>query len=122
MYDRNPYSGTMYLMTTGYHKVVWESFKVAAAGALYKLDRILRQLREQGFNGTDSAWIGKALGPGQPTWGQKEGLYSLPWDLEAKGLHEIPKGARIILLHGRKNDPMDPALQMKYPWIKEHWR
>lgn len=120
MWDSNPYSGTMYLLTTGYHRKVWDKFKLGLRKQ--RLESLHMKLRGLGLNGTDSAWIGHVLGPNQPTWDHEDGLYSFPWDIEAKRLVDPPTGARIVLLHGRNYDPASPRLQRAYPWIAEHWR
>jgi hypothetical protein len=121
-FRNNLYSGTMYLLTSGYHKVVWESFRDRSP-KLRALWSIVKECRRNGLNGTDSAWIARILGPGQPTWEQEDGLHSFCWDVEAQGgCLTYPKGAKIILFHGQRYDPADSRLYAEYPWVKEHWR
>lgn len=117
----NPYSGTLWLMNSGCHEEVWTRWRDAYYGRGGDVRRIHRELHGRGLNGTDSAWIGHVLGPGVPTWTRRDGITSFPFDVQAQGRVTYPKGSRIVLFHGRQNDPADPLLQKQHPWIRRHY-
>lgn len=124
LYPHNPYSGTMWLQTTGCRHRVFDEFDRAVRSG--RLKTIHQQLKQQGFNGSDSAWLGHILGPDEAVWTREEGIVSFPWDIQlpkeqGTGDGSLPADARIVLFHGKDNDPADPKLQAEYPWIAEHW-
>jgi len=120
-WPKHLYSGTMWLMNTGKLDYVWVEFQKEVKRKRGHMGRVLKSLRARGHNGTDSAWISYQLGPGVPTWGEEDGIYSFVYDLQGKGKIYPPDNTRIVLFHGRQNDQSNPEYQEKYPWIKEHW-
>lgn len=115
----NLYSGTMWLLKSGAFAETWQRFR----DHMYNWGscrRLQTSLKHRGYNGTDSAWLSYDLGPGIPTWGKEDGVYSFIWDIEGR-MDQPPEDARIVLFHGRKYDPADPELQAAHPWIEEYW-
>ena len=103
------YCGSMMMMRAGARAKVWREF-----------DRVTspKRGRDLGFVGTDQAWISACLGPGETTWGERDGVLSYRQHC-CRG-PDLPAGARIVFFHG-KLDPSMPALQERTPWIKQHW-
>lgn len=96
------YNGSMWLMTAGSRREVWDRFRG---------NESLPELA--GRRGSDQAWLSHVLGPNEATWSKADGVLS--YRLECgRGL---PKGARIVFFHGQPN-PWDTTL----PWVAEHYR
>lgn len=106
-----PYCGSMVMMTAGARQRVWDEFDANP-------DRAQARCREQRYIGTDQAWIGTCLGPGEATWGPEHGVYNFRHDLKDGTL---PSNAKLVFFTGPV-DPSQPELQAAHPWIKEHWR
>lgn len=119
-----PYCGSMFLMTAGSRSRVFTQFDPA---------RSLERIRARRFVGSDQAWISEVLGPGEAQWTKKDGVLSfrrhfapmshLPSRAERLGLNrgEPPVEARMIFFHGVE-DPSQPNVQLRHPWVVKHWR
>lgn len=88
----NPYQCSMWMMTTGARRQVWDKFKggesVRAA---------------QKFMGTDQAWLHHVLSHDEASWDQSSGVYSWPKLREDPAFkRNPPKDARIIFFHGNQ--------------------
>lgn len=103
------YNGSMWMMTAGTRKQVWETFQPKTSPRL---------ARKAGFFGSDQGWLAHCLGRKEATWGLKDGVYSFRVHLNG-GSKQLPKEARIVFFHGRY-DPWDEHCQ-QIPWIKENW-
>ena len=107
-----PYNGSMWLLRTGTRTHVWEDFDPK---------RSIREAKAKGYFGSDQAWLGVALGPDEPKWSTRDGVYSFRNHLRMSRERVLPEGCRIVLFHGR-HDPWDPDVQRKFEWAREHWR
>jgi hypothetical protein len=106
---RSWYNGSMWMMTAGARKQVWETFNPRISPMAAK---------RAGHFGSDQGFIGHCLGKKEAVWGQKEGVYSFRVHLQA-GKLPLPPEARIVFFHG-KHDPWDARCQ-QIPWIRENW-
>lgn len=104
-----PYNGSMMLMTAGARPKVWTDFHP---------EETPRMTRAKGFFGSDQAWIGLCLGPGEAKWTHREGVFSYRNEI---GPHkkELPLGARIIIFHGQ-HDPWGPQAQ-QLAWVRANY-
>jgi hypothetical protein len=111
--ETNPkswYNGSMWMMTTGARKQVWERFDPKTSP---------QQALKAGKFGSDQGWISYVLGPGEATWTQKDGVYSYRVHVAPQG-NRLPKNARMVMFHG-KHDPWAYNMD-RVPWIQEHYR
>jgi len=109
-HPRTFYNGSLVMMTAGARREVWDDFDPMRSPALAKA---------AGHFGSDQGWISYRLGPGQPTWGMAEGVYSYRVHME-QGRKPIPDNAKIVVFHG-KVDPWSPLAQ-RHRWVRENWR
>lgn len=110
--DTNPtthYNGSMVLLKAGSRPKVWTEFHP---------DRSPRRARAQGFFGSDQAWLSYSLGPDEPKWTRRDGVYSFRNELAA--LHELPSDARLVVFHGA-HDPWSVHAQSNYPWVRRFY-
>ena len=108
---RNPYNGSMVMLTAGARPQVWTDFDPERSPAL---------ARKAGFIGSDQAWIAYRLGLEEARWTRDDGVYSWRMHLRYKsGI--LPPGARIVFFHGSA-DPWLKSTQKSAPWISDHWR
>jgi len=103
-----PYCGSMIMMDAGARQAVWDDFRRDPEAAQRKARRYI---------GTDQAWIGAHLGPGEATWTSADGVYNFRHDIVRRGL---PTGARVVFFTGPV-DPSQAQLRRDHPWIDEHW-
>jgi hypothetical protein len=111
---RTPYNGSMFLMTAGSRRQVWERFDPVRSPLIAKA---------KGYFGSDQAWIGACLGDGEPRWSTADGVYSFRNHLQDpyRPARALPANAAIVFFHG-KWDPWHPEVQAKYGWVREHYR
>lgn len=109
---KTPYNGSMFLMTAGARRQVWERFDPTTSPTL---------ARNAGCFGSDQGWISYVLGPREARWTRADGVYSFRNDLQLTHQKTLPAGARVVFFHGRY-DPWHEYVQTTYPWTKEHWR
>lgn len=102
-------NGSMWMMTTGARRQVWDTFNPKTSPGAAK---------RAGFFGSDQGWIAYCLGQKEAMWGLKDGVYSFRVHL-AGGSKPLPPDARVVFFHGRR-DPWDPFCQ-QIPWIREHY-
>lgn len=107
---RSNYNGSMFLMTAGARRQVYEQFNPAKSP---------REHFRAGKFGSDQGWISHLLGKGEKCWSTKDGVYSYRKHIATKG-NVLPENARIVMWHGR-HDPWDYKSQ-NIPWVKEHYR
>lgn len=107
---RTPYNGSMWMMTAGVRKQVWEKFNDNPQRAIEKARR---------FFGSDQAWLCHVLGPEETRWRAEDGVYSYRMHVKNNsGL--LPHDARIVFFEGHY-DPWNPVTQQLCPWIKDHY-
>ena len=110
--DTNPrtlYNGSMFLLRANTRTRVWTEFDPKRSPLL---------TRAAGQFGSDQGWISYCLGKGQPTWTQKDGVYSFRNDLKSSG--KLPANARVVVFHGH-DDPWGPVAQ-RLPWVRTHYQ
>lgn len=83
------YNSSLILMDAGCRAAVWETFDARTAPGL---------LREARLSGSDQAWIGHVLGPGEAVWTRADGVLSHKFDLD--GGSAWSASARLIVSHG----------------------
>jgi hypothetical protein len=111
--ETNPksfYNGSMFLMTAGARRQVWETFDPKISP---------HRAKAAGKFGSDQGFISYCLGPGEATWGRKDGVYSYRVHLQPTG-GKLPTDARVVHWHG-VIDPWHPHAQ-KLSWVREHYR
>ena len=107
---RSWYNGSMWLMTAGSRKQVWEQFDPKTSPrAAYRAGRF----------GSDQGWISHCLGPKEATWSTQDGVYSYRVHIARKG-GALPANARITMWHGA-DDPWGHRA-MQIDWVREHYR
>lgn len=109
-HPRTFYNGSFWSLRAGAVPEIWTDFDPDRSPALAK---------EAGFFGSDQAWISYKLGPGRPTFGMADGIYSYRVHV-APGGGVLPANARMVVFHG-KIDPWSGDAQ-QYDWVREHWR
>jgi hypothetical protein len=106
-----PYNGSMFLLTAGARRRVWDTFDPLRSPAVAKA---------LGYIGSDQAWIGACLGTQERKWGKSDGVYSFRNEIHGRR-RDLPGNARVVMFHGRF-DPWMPHIQAQHRWIREHWR
>ena len=106
----NHYNGSMFMMRAGARPEVWRDFNPAESPRL---------TRQNGFYGSDQAWIAYRLGAGEATWSATDGVLSYRNEVSHHAAR-LPPGARVVFFHGR-TDPWDAEAQ-RLAWIREHYR
>lgn len=105
-----PYNGSMMLLRAGARAQVWEHFDPAESP---------RAARAKGYFGSDQAWISLCLGPNEPKWTRRDGVYSFRNEIGPLKT-DLPPGARVVICHGQF-DPWSPELQ-RLDWVQQHYR
>lgn len=90
------YNGSMMLITAGCRPQVYEDFTPERA-----------EEASAQFVGSDQAWLGYILGPGEATWGAREGVTRWP-----------NKDGRMMFFPGS----VKPWDALGDPWVSEHYR
>jgi len=101
------YNGSMYMMTTGSRRQVWDQFDPVKSPALTKAAKL---------RGTDQAWIQYVLGTSESTWGPEDDVYNYRVDCLKNLKGRLPQGARAVMFWGQP-DPWDNAALRCSPWI-----
>lgn len=101
-------AGGMYLLRTGSHAPVWNTFRKQPQAAI-------AAARAAGYRGSDQAWLSHCLGQSSPVWNGDAGLYSIR-DLR-DGKLPLPADARLVQFNG----PRKPWQSDLY-WVKDHWQ
>lgn len=130
---RNPYCGSLFMVNPGTRDYFWNRFNVknypANSAGRYPV-------------GTDQ-WHIWSQAPEEATWSKADGVYNFGFDIRINdkimergkeyyfkaiqnprtrgGDGKLPSDARIIFFNG-KDDPSQPHLRERYPWIKEYWK
>lgn len=106
------YNGSMFMMTAGCRRQVWEKFDPDASP---------QTANAAGNNGSDQGWIQYVLGRKEATWTEQDGIYAYLKDCERTNRGRLPEGARLVVFHGKKN-PWDAEVHLKSPWVSQHYR
>lgn len=108
---RTWYNGSLWMLTAGTRRQVWETFDPKESPRLAKA---------AGQLGSDQAWLGYCLGPHETKVGMREGIYSWRVHIEPRG-GALPANARIVMFHGH-TDPWTPSIQQRYAWVRKHYQ
>ena len=106
---RQHYCGSLWMLKTGTRTKVWTEFNPKTSPS---------EARKAGSRGSDQAWLSYILGPGEATWGRKDGVYSYRKHI-ARMNNQLPADARVVAFHG-KTDPWSYRTQC-IPWIQKHY-
>lgn len=107
---RSFYNGSMWMMTAGSRRKVWDTFDPRTSPGLAK---------RNGKFGSDQGWISHCLGRGQAMWGRKHGVYSFRVHMK-NGMKPLPPDAKIVFFHG-KHDPWGYVPQ-QLSWVQQHYK
>lgn len=108
-----PYNGGLFMLKAGARPQVWEAFHPIESP---------KKGRRLGYIGSDQAWYGACLGPSEPKWSARDGVYSFRNQIAPpRGNGLLPTGAAVVMLHG-KFDPWGAGMAQRYPWIAQHYR
>ena len=102
-------NGSMWMMTAGSRRQVWETFNPRTSPG---------QAKRSGFFGSDQGWIAHCLGRKEAMWTKADGVYSFRVHMK-EGRLPPPDNARIVFFHG-KTDPWSPRAQA-LPWVQAHY-
>ena len=106
-----PYNGSLIQHKAGTRRQLWEQFHPQSSPQIG---------RSRGYIGSDQAWIAACLGPHEPKFTAKDGVYSFRNEIAPKG-GALQKDACMVIMHGHV-DPWMPAMQQRHAWIREHYR
>lgn len=109
-HPRTFYNGSMWMMTAGARRQVWDDFDPVRSPMTSKA---------AGHFGSDQGWISHRLGPKEATWGRADGVYSFRVHIAPNG-GALPDNARVVVFHG-KIDPWHRDAQ-RHAWVRENWR
>ena len=104
--NRSRIGGGMYLLKTGTHTHVYDSF----VG-----QRSIQEARRAGFRGSDQAWLSYKLGRTATIWPNNLGIYSIR-DFD-NGRKPLPKDAIAVQWNGPQKQWMS-----QLDWVKKAWR
>lgn len=105
-----PYNGSLWMMQAGARRQVLEQFD--------PIDSPKKSLAMR-YIGSDQGWIGACLGPDEPKWSTRDGVYSFRNHIQRSG-YLLPTGARIVIFHGSV-DPWSRQAQL-LSWVRKHYR
>lgn len=104
---RSWYNGSMFLLSAGSRRRVYEAFDPNRSPA---------KAKAAGRFGSDQGWISYVLGPGEASWTRADGVYSYRVHLKPNP-SRLPPGARMVMFHGHV-DPWSPEARA-LPWVRE---
>lgn len=107
-----PYNGSMFYIRGASRSRVWDEFDPKTSPA---------KGRALGYCACDQAWIAACLGPNEPTWGSKDGVYSFKNEIVPKFGGTPPKDGRIVFFHGNPK-PWDVSTQSRHEWIRDAYK
>lgn len=103
-----PYNGSMILMTAGSRTKVWDEFDPETSPAY---------ARKLGYYGSDQAWISACLGPNEPKFTRRDGVYSFRNEIGWDGI--LPFNARMVMMHGQ-HSPWEQEVQI-FDWVRNNY-
>jgi len=123
-FSHSPYSGTLWqvgdLRVTD--REIWQPFcRMRREPQNMPIYRMRENLFEAGFDGTDSALLSVLFqGKQVHSIGSSDGVYSIPLHFVPNGWTEPPHNTKLILFHGRANDPLDSQMASRYNFVSEY--
>ena len=131
------YCGSMFMAKTGAMNYLWDDFDVnqleyrdvkcsnSFTGSNKRY--VYSSAYDAGYTvGSDQAYLAYKLYPKFPVWNRKDGVCNFRVDLMVREKRKrrpiLPLDQAKIVFFPGKYDPSNPALQVQYPWIKEHWK
>lgn len=106
-----PYNGSLWMLRAGARRQVWDDFDPVKSP---KTSLALHYI------GSDQGWIGAKLGPGEPKWTTRDGVYSYRNHIQTAHQYQLPANARIVIFHGAV-DPWSQQAQC-VSWVRKHYR
>lgn len=106
------YNGSMWLMTAGSRRRVWDRFDP---------ERSPKLTQAAGLKGSDQAWIHYVLGEGEATWRRADGVVSYRPHVVKDHRGRLPPWARVVFFHGLP-DPWTVPITLESRWVRQHWR
>lgn len=105
-----PYNGSLWMLKAGARRQVWDEFDPLTSP---------KRSLALGYIGSDQGWIGACLGPNEPKWSTRDGVYSYRNHVQRAG-YLLPTNARMIIFHGG----VDPwiAQAQRMAWVRKHYR
>ena len=106
-----PYNGSIVQHIAGTRAEVWEKFdpRLSPRAGLAKR-----------YIGSDQAWIAVCLGPDEPKFTPKDGVFRYRNEIRPRG-GALPASARMVIMHGH-HDPWDWHILQRHSWLREHYR
>jgi hypothetical protein len=102
-------NGSMWMMTAGARRQVWDEFDPVKS---------VQAAKRAGHFGSDQSIIATMLGRKEAMWTTADGVYSFRVHLNG-GSKQLPSDARVVFFHGR-TDPWHARAQ-EIPWIAENY-
>lgn len=106
-----PYNGSLIQHRAGTRTQLWETFDPRTSPKLGVKQR---------FVGSDQAWIGVCLGPDEPKFTSRDGVFSYRNEIRNQG-GKLPPTAKIVVFHGAV-DPWSPAIRAQHDWVRLHYQ
>ena len=110
---RTHYNGSMWMMTAGARRQVWEQFDPRTTPV---------ETRKARMTGSDQAAVSYILGPGEALWTEEDGVYS--YRNHFANAHQSkwpkPEDLRIVFFHGHKK-PWDRDVQARHAWVRQNY-
>lgn len=106
------YNGSMWLMTTGSRRQVWERFHPVTSPAA---------THRAGLKGSDQAWIHYVLGEGEAVWKKRDGVMSYRPHIVKDYRNRLPEHAKVVAFHG-KPDPWELGGDIQARWVRANYR
>lgn len=111
--EKMPCNGSMVLHTSGTRAHFWHNFDASRVHPYHSLHC------ENGFMGSDQAWIAQNLTAQDSFFRKVDGVYSFRCHLK-KFQQPLPSNARIVFFHGNEN-PWDADVQQRFEWVRKHY-
>ena len=99
-----PVSTSLFVMTTGLHREVWDRFRPS------------RARRVVGWTGTDQKWVNWVLRPAVPRWPVDGRFIEVGRALESQ---EAPGPEAVVVTCSHRVTPWDPEIRARLPWLAE---
>lgn len=103
---------SMVMATAGAHPEIWDTFDPVKSPRLATQDGRMK--------GSDQSWLYYVMRKKLAGWGPKHGVYSYRDHCVKQYQSRLPRGARVVMFHGRP-DPWDYSALQASPWIHDHY-
>ena len=104
----NKVAGGIFMLDTGAHTEVWKDFDPYMSPEIAS---------EEGYKGSDQAWMAYKLFPPENSWSNGDGLIKINWTRKHQ---RTAPDARIVFTNGHR-PPWQLQVKKDYPWINHHW-